>query len=159
VREEMRLPERKKAPLDSSGARNAYSESALSFFTLPTTLFVPLCIVLNNRDVLLFWPHQYCTRRHGRVRVIYHALLLPLQTRKRVVHARYNGPLLIILAKQDHTVPLAIAHASYKQQEENPGLIEIREMPNRWHSLTIEHGWREVAETALAFIAQQLKIG
>jgi hypothetical protein len=30
---------------------------------------------------------------------------------------------------------------------------------NRGHSLTIDHGWREVAETALAFIAQQLKTG
>ncbi len=38
-------------------------------------------------------------------------------------------------------------------------MTEIHEMPNRGHSLTIDHGWREVAETALAFIAQQLKIG
>ena len=41
----------------------------------------------------------------------------------------------------------------------NPGVTEIREMPNRGHSLTIDHGWREVAETALAFIAQQLQKG
>ncbi len=56
-------------------------------------------------------------------------------------------------------MPWAIAHASYKQQEKNPGVTEIHEMPNRGHSLTIDHGWREVAETALAFIAQQLKTG
>jgi len=37
-------------------------------------------------------------------------------------------------------------------------VTEIREMPDRGHSLTIDHGWREVAETALVFIAQQLKI-
>ena len=39
----------------------------------------------------------------------------------------------------------------------NPGVTEIREIPDRGHSLTIDHGWREVAETALAFIAQQLQ--
>jgi hypothetical protein len=49
-------------------------------------------------------------------------------------------------------VPWAIAHASFKRQERNPGLTEIKEMPNRGHSLTIDHGWREVADTALEFI-------
>jgi non-heme chloroperoxidase len=38
-------------------------------------------------------------------------------------------------------------------------VTEIREIPGRGHSLTVDHGWREVAETALAFIAQQLSIG
>src|SRR5438128_4178491 len=70
-----------------------------------------------------------------------------------------RGPLLIISGEHDNTVPWALAHASYMQQEKTPGVTEIREMPNRGHSLTIDHGWREVAETALAFIAQQLKIG
>jgi non-heme chloroperoxidase len=70
-----------------------------------------------------------------------------------------RGPLLIISGEYDHTVPWAISHASYKQQERNPGVTEIHEIPDRGHSLTIDHGWRDVAETALAFIAQQLKIG
>ena len=70
-----------------------------------------------------------------------------------------RGPLLIISGEYDHTVPWAIAHASYQQQEKNPGVTEIREIPDRGHSLTIDHGWREVAETALAFIAQQLQKG
>src|SRR5712692_1806023 len=70
-----------------------------------------------------------------------------------------RGPLLIISGEKDNTAPVAISNASYKQQEKNPAVTEIREMPNRGHSLVIDHGWREVAETALAFIAQQLKIG
>src|SRR5256885_1285882 len=70
-----------------------------------------------------------------------------------------RGPLLIISGEHDNTVPWAIAHASYKQQEKNPGVTEIHEIPDRGHSLTIDHGWRDVAETALAFIAQQLKKG
>lgn len=65
-----------------------------------------------------------------------------------------RGPLLIISGEKDHTVPGAIANASYQQYKKNPALTEIREIPNRGHSLTIDHGWQEVAEVALAFIAQ-----
>ena len=67
-----------------------------------------------------------------------------------------RGPLLLISGESDNTVPWAITHAAYKQQEKNPGVTEIREIPDRGHSLTIDHGWREVGETALAFIAEHL---
>jgi pimeloyl-ACP methyl ester carboxylesterase len=63
-----------------------------------------------------------------------------------------RGPLLIIDGEKDHTVPWAIANAAYKRQRRNPGVTEIVKVPNRGHSLTIDHGWREVAETALAFV-------
>ena len=56
-----------------------------------------------------------------------------------------RGPLLIIDGEEDHTVPWAIANAAYKRQRRNPGVTEIVKMPNRGHSLTIDHGWREVA--------------
>jgi non-heme chloroperoxidase len=62
-----------------------------------------------------------------------------------------RGPLLIISGEKDHTVPWAIANASYKQQKHNKGVTEITEIPNRGHALTIDSGWREVAETALTF--------
>jgi non-heme chloroperoxidase len=63
-----------------------------------------------------------------------------------------RGPLLIIAGEKDHTVPRAIANASYKRQKRNPGVTEIVEMPGRGHALTIDHGWREVADTALGFV-------
>jgi pimeloyl-ACP methyl ester carboxylesterase len=63
-----------------------------------------------------------------------------------------RGPLLIISGEKDNTVPWAIAHASAKQQEHNEGVTEIVEMPNRGHALTIDSGWREVAETSIRFI-------
>jgi pimeloyl-ACP methyl ester carboxylesterase len=63
-----------------------------------------------------------------------------------------RGPLLVIGADSDHTVPWAIANASYKRELRNPGVTEIAEMTGRGHSLTIDHGWRDVAETALTFI-------
>ena len=63
-----------------------------------------------------------------------------------------RGPLLIVSGEKDHTVPWAIANASFKQQQANPGLTEIVEMPGRGHALIIDSGWREVADTALAFV-------
>jgi pimeloyl-ACP methyl ester carboxylesterase len=63
-----------------------------------------------------------------------------------------RGPLLIIDGEKDHTVPWAIANAAYKRQSRNQGVTEIVKIPNRGHSLTIDHGWREVAQTALDFI-------
>jgi len=63
-----------------------------------------------------------------------------------------RGPLLIIDGEKDHIVPWAIANASYKRQRRNPAVTEIVKIPNRGHSLTIDSGWREVAETALDFV-------
>lgn len=63
-----------------------------------------------------------------------------------------RGPLLIINGEKDNTVPWAIANASYKKQAKNEGVTEIVEIPSRGHALTIDSGWREVAETALAFV-------
>jgi non-heme chloroperoxidase len=67
-----------------------------------------------------------------------------------------RGPLLIIEGEKDHTVPWAIANAAYKRQKRNPGVTEIVKIPNRGHALTIDHGWREVAETALAFVKRNV---
>jgi non-heme chloroperoxidase len=63
-----------------------------------------------------------------------------------------RGPLLIISGGADHTVPWAIANASFKRQHRHYGVTEITEVANRGHALTIDSGWREVADTALAFV-------
>jgi pimeloyl-ACP methyl ester carboxylesterase len=63
-----------------------------------------------------------------------------------------RGPLLIISGEKDNTVPWAIANASFKQEQRNEGLTEIVQVPDRGHALTIDSGWREVADTALTFI-------
>ncbi len=62
-----------------------------------------------------------------------------------------RGPLLIISGEQDHAVPPAVANAAYKRQMRNPGVTEIVELA-RGHALTIDSGWHEVADTALAFV-------
>jgi len=63
-----------------------------------------------------------------------------------------RGPLLIMSADNDHTVPWALANAAFKRQRRNAGVTEIVEIPDRGHALTIDGRWREVADTALAFV-------
>jgi pimeloyl-ACP methyl ester carboxylesterase len=63
-----------------------------------------------------------------------------------------RGPLLLLSGEKDHTVPWAVTNAAYKQQKHNKNVTEITEMPGRGHSLTIDDGWRGVADTALAFV-------
>jgi pimeloyl-ACP methyl ester carboxylesterase len=63
-----------------------------------------------------------------------------------------RGPMLIIAGEQDHTVPWAIANASFKREKHNKDVTEIVKIPNRGHALTIDGGWQEVANTALGFV-------
>jgi non-heme chloroperoxidase len=69
-----------------------------------------------------------------------------------------RGPLLLVSGGQDHTVPPTLVDAAYKRQKENKGVTEIVHLPDRGHSLTIDGKWREVAETALAFVKRFLPV-
>jgi pimeloyl-ACP methyl ester carboxylesterase len=79
------------------------------------------------------------------------ANLNPWTEAKVDTEAANRGPLLIVSGEKDHTVPWAIANASFKKQQRNDAVTEIVEIPNRGHALTIDSGWREVADKALAF--------
>ena len=63
-----------------------------------------------------------------------------------------RGPLLLVSGEEDHTVPWAIVNASYKRQRRNSSVTEVARVANRGHALTIDSGWREVADKALAFV-------
>ncbi len=80
------------------------------------------------------------------------ANLNPWTESKAKTHNPDRGPLVILDGEKDHTVPWAIANAAYKRQMRNPNVTEIKKMPNRGHSLTIDHGWQEVAQTTLDFV-------
>ena len=58
-----------------------------------------------------------------------------------------RGPLLIIVGAKDRFIPPAVARPAYKHQRRNGAVTEFSELPGRGHSLTIDAGWREVAET------------
>ena len=45
-----------------------------------------------------------------------------------------RGPLLLISGELDHTVPWAIVNASYKEQQDNPGVTEIEKIPGHGHA-------------------------
>jgi pimeloyl-ACP methyl ester carboxylesterase len=80
------------------------------------------------------------------------ANLNPLTEAKADTANPDRGPLLILEGEKDHTVPRAIANAAFKRQRRNDGVTEFQQVPNRGHALTIDDGWREVAEKALAFV-------
>lgn len=80
------------------------------------------------------------------------ANLNPLTEAKVDTRNPERGPLLVIDGERDHTVPWAIANASYKKQKRNEGITEIVKVPNRGHSLTIDSGWREVCDASIEFV-------
>jgi non-heme chloroperoxidase len=65
-----------------------------------------------------------------------------------------RGPLLVVSGENDNTVPHAISYAAYKKHRKNAGVTEFNELPGRGHSLTIDHGWPEVAAVALDFVGR-----
>ena len=78
--------------------------------------------------------------------------LNPWTEAKVDTEAPHRGPLLLISGAKDHTVPPVLTNAAYKLQSRNDAVTEIVEVPDRGHALTIDHGWREVAEIARVFI-------
>jgi len=65
-----------------------------------------------------------------------------------------RGPLLILDGDNDHTVPWAIANSEYKKYKDETDPTEIIKVENRGHSLTIDSGWKEVADISLKFIKE-----
>jgi hypothetical protein len=89
----------------------------------------------------------------GKTPVVFiHGLWLSPSNREVGAQAGRGWPLLRRSGEEDHTVPWAIANASFKKQDHNEGMTEIVKIPNRGHSLTIDSGWREVGDIALDFV-------
>ena len=66
-----------------------------------------------------------------------------------------RGPLLLVTGGRDHTVPEAVTKATLKQYRHSDAVTELTEFPDRGHSLTIDSGWRAVADQCLAWLGQQ----
>jgi pimeloyl-ACP methyl ester carboxylesterase len=66
-----------------------------------------------------------------------------------------RGPLLLVMGGRDHTVPEAITKATLKQYRHSDAITELAELPDRGHSLTIDSGWRAVADQCLAWLRKQ----
>jgi alpha-beta hydrolase superfamily lysophospholipase len=66
-----------------------------------------------------------------------------------------RGPLLLVMGGRDHTVPEVITKATVKQYRHSSAVTDLEEFADRGHSLTIDSGWREVADVCLAWLAKQ----
>jgi pimeloyl-ACP methyl ester carboxylesterase len=66
-----------------------------------------------------------------------------------------RGPLLLTAGGKDHTVPPSIVRTTLKLHRKSTGVTEMEVFPDRGHSLTIDSGWREVADTALVWLQKQ----
>ena len=66
-----------------------------------------------------------------------------------------RGPLLLVMGGRDHTVPEAITTATLKQYRGSDAVTDLVEFPDRGHSLTIDSGWRAVADESLSWLAKQ----
>jgi pimeloyl-ACP methyl ester carboxylesterase len=72
-------------------------------------------------------------------------------TRVNVANAT-RGPLLLISGVEDNTVPPVLVRSTLKAYRKSPAVTELKEFPGRGHSLTIDSGWRELAEYSLTWL-------
>jgi pimeloyl-ACP methyl ester carboxylesterase len=70
-------------------------------------------------------------------------------------HNDSRGPLLLMMGGKDHTVPEAITKSTLKQYKHSSAVTELAEFEDRGHSLTVDHGWRDVADKTLDWLGAQ----
>ena len=68
-----------------------------------------------------------------------------------------RGPLLLISGGQDHTVPPPVVTATRRLYHKSPAITDFREFADRGHSLTIDHGWHEIAQEALDWLERRVQ--
>ena len=63
-----------------------------------------------------------------------------------------RGPLLLISGTEDHTVPDVVTRSTLKQYRDSSAVTELKQFEGRGHSLTIDSGWKDVADTILDWL-------
>ena len=63
-----------------------------------------------------------------------------------------RGPLLLITGLADNTVPPVLVKSTLRAYSKSTAVTEIKEFPGRGHSLTIDSGWRELADYILGWL-------
>jgi non-heme chloroperoxidase len=66
-----------------------------------------------------------------------------------------RGPLLITAGGKDHAVPALVSRATFKRYRNSKAVTDLKEFPDRGHSLTIDGGWRGVADAALTWLRER----
>lgn len=71
-------------------------------------------------------------------------------------HHAPRGPLLLVSGSDDHTVPKAVTLEVLKMYQQNTAVItSYLEVAGRGHSLTVDSGWRDVADATLEWLTSQ----
>lgn len=68
-------------------------------------------------------------------------------------HNVNRGPLLLVSGTADHTVPDVTTNATLKQYRDSRATTDLLRIDGRGHSLTVDSGWRTVADEVLAWLA------
>ena len=72
-------------------------------------------------------------------------------TKVNVANAK-RGPLLLIAGATDNTVPPVLVKSAWRVYQKSSAVTEYKEFPHRGHSLTIDKGWRELADYILGWL-------
>jgi esterase/lipase len=59
---------------------------------------------------------------------------------------------LLISGTADHTVPDVVTRSTLKQYRESTAVTELKHFEGRGHSLTIDNGWKELADAVLEWL-------
>ncbi|TGD84559.1 alpha/beta hydrolase [Mycolicibacterium sp. CH28] len=70
-------------------------------------------------------------------------------------HLVDRGPLLLTSGTEDHTVPVKVTREVYAMYAKGGSDTEFHEFEGRGHSLTIDNGWRDVADVTLGWLARK----
>src|SRR5437879_3616540 len=66
-----------------------------------------------------------------------------------------RGPLLLVSGEKDHTVPPVLVKSTLRAYRNSPAITELKSFPERGHSLTIDSGWRELADYSLRWLREK----
>ena len=66
-----------------------------------------------------------------------------------------RGPLLLISGTEDHTVPDVVTRSTFKQYRDSTAVTELQQFEGRGHSLTVDSGWKDVADAVLQWLKAQ----
>jgi pimeloyl-ACP methyl ester carboxylesterase len=66
-----------------------------------------------------------------------------------------RGPLLLTAGGADRTVPPTIVKQTLRRYAKSTAVTELKEFPGRGHSLSIDSGWKEIAEAVLTWLGEK----
>ena len=67
----------------------------------------------------------------------------------------HRGPLLLIAGGEDRTVPSSVTRTTRKLYHKSSAVTDLHDFPDRGHSLTVDSGWRDVADAAVAWLRKR----